>query len=86
MLLTISQESHFLWDYVSSVKGQFWSVWHPHSTKKNGAIKPATIVTIPSMMKIHLQPWLYIPSPTLMSDRAYANYDVSAFLRPSAIA
>lgn len=25
----------------------------------------------------HRQPWLYVPSPTLMSDKAYANYQES---------
>jgi hypothetical protein len=61
-----------------------------HSTKKKGAMKPATIVTTPSTMKIHLrylsktesdaqqrthlQPRLYIPSPTLIKESAYANY------------
>jgi hypothetical protein len=60
-----------------------------HSTKKKGAMKPATIVTAPSMIKIHLryiskmqckfqqithlQPRLYIPSPTRIKDSAYAN-------------
>jgi hypothetical protein len=67
-----------------------------HSTKKKGAMKPAIMVTTPSMIKIHLhhiskmqynfqksthlQPRLYIPSPTLIKDSAYANCTLLAAL------
>jgi hypothetical protein len=41
--------------------------------RKKGAIKPARMVTIPSTMKIQRHPALYIPSPTRIRERTYAN-------------
>jgi hypothetical protein len=46
---------------------------YPHSTRNQGDISPATTVAIPSMMKIHLHPDRYMPSPTRIKDRAYAT-------------
>jgi hypothetical protein len=46
---------------------------YSQSPRKIKARKPITIVAMPSIMKIHRQPLAYLPSPTEMSDKAYAN-------------
>ena len=49
------EESYFFWNFgVLGLRTHECRGGNVHSIRKNGAMMPATIVAMPSMMKIHL--------------------------------